>query len=76
MQQSERIVRYTAAERDEKLARGDDQTNCAYVDALTEEELEASIDWEDEGEFDLSNAFTGLPPELSSQPRSNSSVMS
>lgn len=64
MQKSERIVRYTAAELDEKLARGEDQTNWAYVDSLTEEELEASIDREDEGEFDLANAFAGLPPRM------------
>ena len=57
MQRSEHIVRYTAAELDEKLARGEDQTNWAYVDALTEEELEASIDWEDEGKFDLSQGY-------------------
>lgn len=61
MQKSERIVRYTAAEIDERLARGEDQTNWAYVDALTEEELEASIDWEEEGEFDWSRVSTELP---------------
>ena len=57
MQRSEHIVRFTAAELDEKLARGEDQTNWAHVDSLTEEELEASIDWEDEGEFDLSQGY-------------------
>jgi uncharacterized protein (DUF4415 family) len=57
MQKSEHIVRYTMAELDEKAARGEDQTNWAYVDALTEEELEASIDWEDEGRFEWSEPY-------------------
>jgi hypothetical protein len=45
----ERIVRYTADEIDEMIRRGESRTDWAYVDALTEEELEASIDFEDEG---------------------------
>jgi len=53
MQKSERIVSYTAEELREKRARGESKTNWAYVDSLTEEELEASIDYEDEGYFDL-----------------------
>lgn len=43
-------VRYTAAEIDEMLSRGESKTDWARVDALTEEELEASIDYEEEGE--------------------------
>ena len=43
------IVSYTADELDEMLARSEDMTNWARVDALTEEESEASIDVEDEG---------------------------
>jgi uncharacterized protein (DUF4415 family) len=39
----ERIVRYTAEEISEKLARGEDKTDWAKVDAMTEEELEAAI---------------------------------
>jgi len=34
------------------IARGEDMTDWAYVDSLTEEELEASIDYEEEGQFD------------------------
>ena len=52
MQKSERIVRYTEQELDEMLRRGEDRTNLARLDALTEEELEASIDIEEEGEID------------------------
>ena len=62
MVKNERIVRYTAEEIDEMLARGEDQTDYARLDAMTDEELEASIDFEDEGEFDFSNAIPGLPP--------------
>lgn len=62
MVKSEHIVRYSSKEIDEMLARGESLTNWAKVDALTEEELEASIDHEEEGEFDWSKAFIGLPP--------------
>jgi uncharacterized protein (DUF4415 family) len=61
MTKSERIVRYTGAEIDEMVRRGEDRTDWARVDSLTEEELEASIDFEDEGEFDLSTAQPGIP---------------
>jgi uncharacterized protein (DUF4415 family) len=61
MQKSERIVRYTAAEIDEMLRRGEDQTDWERVRNLTEEELEASIDYEEEGEFDWSNVMVGIP---------------
>jgi uncharacterized protein (DUF4415 family) len=43
MARSERIVRYTAEEIDEMLARGESQTDWARVEAMTEEELEAAI---------------------------------
>lgn len=64
MTKSERIVRYTRAEIDEMIRRGEDRTDWAYVDALTEEELEASIDYEEEGEpgeFDLNSYQAGIP---------------
>ena len=61
MQKQERIVRYTADEIDEMLRRGESQTDWARVDALTEAELEASIDHEDEGEFDWSTVQVGIP---------------
>jgi len=34
------------------LARGEDRTDVARLDAMTDEELDASIDHDDEGEFD------------------------
>ncbi len=61
MQKSERIVQYTAAEIDEMRRRGEDRTDYARVDAMTEEELEASIDWDEEGEFDWSTVQVGIP---------------
>jgi uncharacterized protein (DUF4415 family) len=61
MQKQETIVRYTADEIDEMLRRGEDRTDWARVDAMTEEELEASIDHDEEGEFDWSTVQVGIP---------------
>ena len=61
MQKSEHIVRYTADEIDEMRRRGEDRTDWARVDAMTEEELEASIDKDEEGEFDWSTVQVGIP---------------
>ncbi len=60
MESTDRIVRYTAEGIDEMLRRGEDQPDYARLDAMTEEELEASIDWE-EGEFDWSTAMARSP---------------
>lgn len=57
-------MRYTAEEIDKKLARGESRTDWERVRALTHEEIEASIDFEDEGEFDLSKATAELPQPL------------
>jgi hypothetical protein len=46
------VVRYTAAEIDAMVARGDDKTDWERLRNLTDEEAEASIDFEEEGEFD------------------------
>jgi uncharacterized protein (DUF4415 family) len=61
MAKSERIVSYSAEQIDEMLARGESRTDWARVDAMTEEELEASIDLEEEGEFDWSSVQIGFP---------------
>jgi uncharacterized protein (DUF4415 family) len=61
MRRSGNIVSYTADEIDEMIARGEDRTDWARVDAMTEEELEASIDHEEEGEIDWSSVTTTLP---------------
>lgn len=49
MLKSENTVRYTAEELREKRRREGTQTDWARIDAMTEEELEASIDYEEEG---------------------------
>ena len=59
MQSSERLVRYTAEELREMVRRGEDETDYAALDAMTEEELEASIDDEEEGTFDSGRAIAG-----------------
>ena len=61
MQSEERIVRYTTEEIREMRRRGEDQTDYARLDAMTDEELEASIDREEEGEFDWSTVMVGIP---------------
>lgn len=61
MESSEHIVRYTAEELDELLRRDGDRSDWARVDAMTEEELEASIDYEEEGEPDWSTLQVGIP---------------
>ncbi len=61
MEKNERIVRYSAAELDEMLRRGEDLTDWAKVDAMTEEELEASIDFAEEGTFDWSSVDIDVP---------------
>src|SRR3954454_16397291 len=55
------IVRYTTEEVDEMARRGEDRTNLEAVKALTEEELEASIDYEEEGYPDWSTLSPELP---------------
>lgn len=62
MAKNENIVRYSRKELEEMARRGETLTNWTKVDALSEEELEASIDIEEEGLPDWSKAFIGLPP--------------
>lgn len=59
MQSDEHIVSYTANELAAMRRRGEGKTDWARIDALTEEEMEASIDKE-EGEFDTSTAQAGF----------------
>lgn len=61
MENEEHIVRYTVDELAAMRARGEDLTDWARVKALTDEEIEASIDFEDEGEFDWSEVYVGMP---------------
>ena len=43
------------------LARGEDKTDWARVDALTEDEVDAAVDRDEEGEFDWSTTQVGIP---------------
>lgn len=64
MQKKENIVRYTAEEIDEMIARGKSQSDHARVDAMTEEELESAIasDPDEAGfEVDWSTFQVGIP---------------
>lgn len=61
MRKRERTARRTAAEIDHRLRKGEDQTDLARVDAITEAELEAAILSDEEGEFDWSRARVGFP---------------
>ena len=61
MRKHDTIVRYTAEELDDKRRRGEGQTNIEAVKALSEAELEAAIDHQEEGEIDWSTASVELP---------------
>jgi uncharacterized protein (DUF4415 family) len=61
MKKSERIVRHTADDLDAMRRRGEGQTDLARLDAMSEEELEASIDHDEEGEIDWSTVHVGIP---------------
>lgn len=61
MDNEEPIVRSTADEIAARRARGEGKTDRARVAAMTDEEVEASIDFEEEGEFDWSDVYTEIP---------------
>ena len=61
MRRDGNIVSYTAEEIDARIDRGESQTDWARVDAMTEEEIEAVVDVEEEGDFDGAVAYAGLP---------------
>jgi uncharacterized protein (DUF4415 family) len=65
MRKKSDTVRYTAKQIKTKIARGDDRTNWAKVNAVTGARLEASIraDGDDvQGEPDWSQTIMGIPP--------------
>ena len=61
MTNPETITRLTGEEIDDMLRRGESRTDWDRVRAMTDEEIEANIDYEDEGVFDLSTAQPGIP---------------
>lgn len=64
MKRDGNIVTYTKAEIEEMLRRGEDETNWERLRNMTDEELEASIDYEDEGHFDDSIIYLNNPPSV------------
>ena len=56
-----RIVRFTTDELDRLRESGADRTDWARVDGLTEEQLEASIDQDEEGEIDWNRLQVEFP---------------
>ena len=61
MQKSGTIVSYSAEELRAMRERGESQTDWARIDAMTEEELEASIDKNEEGDFEGAVGYPGAP---------------
>ena len=64
MTREEHIVRYTSEELAEERQRGETLSEWERVRNMTEEELEASIDNEEKGEFDWDTVYVGMPPTL------------
>ena len=73
------IVRHTVEQIEEMIRRGEDRTDWERVRNMTDEEIEANIDREDEGYFDLSQGYptSGLPlgRRDSSQPRVEAEIL-
>lgn len=65
MQKSERIVRYTAEELEEKRRRGETETDWDRVDAITENELEEFVASDpDEAGLEWGVPRAGAPEDL------------
>ena len=65
MMSKDRIVRYSAEEIEEKIARGESKTDWARVDAMTDEDIERAMrddpDWQDFIDIDWSKAVMVIP---------------
>jgi uncharacterized protein (DUF4415 family) len=61
VQREGNIVSYSIDELREMRKKGEDLTDWDRVKALTDEEIEAAIDHEDEGEFGWDNVIVGVP---------------
>jgi uncharacterized protein (DUF4415 family) len=64
MRKSERIVRYTQEEIEARIARGEDRTDWARVDAMSEAELEGAIASDPDaqaGPIDLARSSVEIP---------------
>jgi uncharacterized protein (DUF4415 family) len=61
VRKNERTERFTQQDLNSMRDRGDDRTDWTRLDTLTDEEVAASIDREEEGEIDWSTVQIGLP---------------
>jgi uncharacterized protein (DUF4415 family) len=61
MRKEGNIVRYTSEELDAKIAAGEDRTDWDRVRSMTDAEIEANVDEVDEGTFDYSTVYVGIP---------------
>ena len=61
MRREGNMVNTTVDELKEMRKRGEDLTDWERVRSLTDEEIEAAIDHEDEGVFDWDNVIVGIP---------------
>lgn len=61
MRREGNIVRYSAEEIRERIARGEDRTDWERVRSMSDEEIEANVDEADEGVPDFSKIYIGIP---------------
>lgn len=60
MKNDENIVSFSMQDLKDMRDRGEDRTDWERVRNMTDEEVEANIDYEAEGRFDFSKPFTGI----------------
>lgn len=61
MKNDERIARHSANELADMRKRDESRTDWPRVNALSDADVESSIDRDDEGAFDWNNVHVGLP---------------
>lgn len=61
MKNDKHTVRYSGEEIDAMIALGEDRSDLERVRALTDDDIESSIDRDDEGTPDWSTARIGIP---------------
>lgn len=64
MKKDGNIVSYTREELEAMRQRGEGKTNWERLRKMTDEELEASIDYEEEGRFDSDIVYLNNPPSV------------
>ncbi len=69
MRRDGNIVRYTADELDEMIARGETLTDWDKVNSMTDEEIEANAASDEDADWEWGEAFAGLPDFLRVEPK-------